>query len=362
LIYPMKLDTDKCFAGDDDLVVPQRGINMNKSNKNLSLAKAYKDYFDIGAAINPRVLEIGRELIKTQFSSVTCENEMKFASVHPNPNEYTFERADKVFDFAMANNLKVRGHTLVWHNQTGEWLFKDDKGEDIKKETLYSRMKEHIETVVKRYSGKVYCWDVINEAVSDKDGDYLRVDSPYYRICGSEEFMEKAFIYAHEADPDALLFYNDYNTESPEKREKIYRLLKSLKEKNIPVHGVGLQCHYDIYADAGELKKSIDLFSSLGLDIHITELDISVYKFDERGVDFDTPPEDRMNMQTELYGQIFTLLRENRDKIGSVTFWGLNDGVSWLNGFPVRRTNYPLLFDRNNKPKEAYDRVVNFNI
>jgi endo-1,4-beta-xylanase len=326
----------------------------------LNLAAAYKDYFDIGAAINPRVLESGAELIKTEFSSVTCENEMKFESVHPKPNEYAFERADIIADFAASNNMKLRGHTLVWHNQTGQWLFKDDKDEDISKETLYKRMKEHIDTVVKRYAGKVYCWDVVNEAVSDSEDEYLRVSSPYYAISGGEEFIEKSFIYAHEADPGALLFYNDYSTEVPAKREKIYRLLKSFIDKKIPIHGVGLQCHYDIYFDAGELKKSIELFSSLDLDIHITELDISVYKFDERGVDFDTPPKDRMEMQAELYDKIFALLRENKDKIGSVTFWGLNDGVSWLNGFPVRRNNYPLLFDKNNNPKDVYNRVLNF--
>jgi endo-1,4-beta-xylanase len=339
---------------------------MSTSKKALNLAEAYKNYFDIGVAINPRVLETGSELIKTEFSSITCENEMKPVSVQPRQGEYTFERADIISDFAAANNLKVRGHTLVWHNQTGQWLFKnnkDDKDNDVSKETLYLRMKEHIQTVMKKYAGKVYCWDVINEAISDsdKENEYLRVDSPYYKICGSEEFMEKAFIYAHEADPDALLFYNDYNTEVPAKREKIYRLLKSFKDKDIPVHGVGLQGHYDIYFDVSELKKSIDLFSSLGLDIHITELDVSIYKFEERGVDFDTPPADRMKMQAELYDKIFALLRENKDKIGSVTLWGLNDGVSWLNGFPVKRHNYPLLFDKNNQPKEAYDKIICFN-
>jgi endo-1,4-beta-xylanase len=221
-------------------------------------------------------------------------------------------------------------------------------------------MKEHIGTVVKRYAGTVYCWDVVNEAVSDNEGEYLREKSPYYAIAGSEEFIEKAFVYAHEADPDALLFYNDYNTENPAKREKIYKLCKSLKDKGAPIHGIGLQAHYDIYFDAGELKKSIDLFSSLGLTVHITELDISVYKWEERELNFDAPPEDRIKMQAELYDKIFALLRENKDKIGSVTFWGLNDGVSWLNGFPVRRNNFPLLFDKNNKPKEAYGRILNF--
>lgn len=331
-------------------------------NEKLTLAGAYKNYFDIGVAINPGSLSSGKELIKTEFTSVTCENEMKPISVQPKHGEYTFERADIIADFAAANNLKVRGHTLVWHGQTGSWMYKDAGGEYLSKDILYKYMKEHIDTVVKRYADKVYCWDVVNEAVSDSGDEYLRTRSPYYAITGSEEFIEKAFTYAHEADPDALLFYNDYNTEVPAKREKVYKLLKSLKDKDIPIHGVGLQGHYDIYFDINELKKSIELFSSLGLTIHITELDVSIYKFDERGVDFETPPEDRMKMQAELYEKMFALLRENKDKVSSVTFWGLNDGASWLNGFPVRRTNHALLLDRQNNPKESYEKVVNFKI
>jgi len=320
-----------------------------------NLAETYKDYFYIGAAINPGVLSFGKDLIKSEFNSVTCENEMKSISLHPESGKYTFERADIIANFAAENNLKVRGHTLVWHNQTGTWFF-----ENADKETLYARMKEHIDTVVKRYAGKVYCWDVVNEAISDKTGEYLRTDSPYYKIVGSEEFIEKAFIYAHEADPDALLFYNDYSTENPEKREKIYKLVKSLLNQNIPIHGVGLQGHYDICFDADELQKSIDLFSSLGLTVQITELDVSVYKWEEQDLKFDSPPEDRIKLQTELYDKIFKILRKNKDKISGVTFWGLTDNKSWLNGFPVRRNNYPLLFDANLNPKDAYNKIIEF--
>ena len=329
-----------------------------KNEKNSGIANAYKNYFDIGAAINPGVLSFGKDLIKAEFNSVTCENEMKFALVHPQADKYTFDKADTVLNFALENNMNMRGHTLIWHNQTGSWMF-----ENADKKTLYARMKEHIDTVVKRYAGKVYCWDVVNEAMSDSDdgGEYLRVKSPYYQIAGNEEFVEKAFVYAHEADPDALLFYNDYSTEKPAKRDKIYKLLKSLKDKGIPVHGIGLQAHYDIYSDVNELRKSIDLFASLGLKIHITELDISIYKYEERDINFDTPPEDRMKLQSELYGEIFKLLREKKDNIDSVTFWGLTDKVSWLNGFPVKRNNYPLLFDGEQKPKDAYYKVIDFS-
>jgi len=327
-------------------------------SEKIKLAEAYKNYFSIGAAINPELLSFGGELIRTEFNSVTCENEMKFSSVHPHPGKYTFERADIVCNFAVANNMKIRGHTLVWHNQTGSWLFKDDKGENVNKEILYSRMKEHINTVVKRYAGKVYCWDVVNEAISDSDGEYLRIKSPYYQISDSEEYIEKAFVYAHETDPAALLFYNDYNTEVPAKREKIYRLLKSLIDKGVPVHGIGLKAHYNINSDVNELRKSIDLFSSLGLTVQITELDISVYKPEERGMSFSGPPADRIALQTELYDKIFALLREKKDKISGVTFWGLTDNTSWLNSFPEKRNDYPLLFDANQNPKEAYFKIV----
>ncbi|MCL2775400.1 MAG: endo-1,4-beta-xylanase [Oscillospiraceae bacterium] len=337
---------------------------MDKKIKS-GIADAYKNYFNIGAAINPELLSFGSELIRTEFNSITCENEMKFSSVHPTPGKYTFDRADTVFNFALSNNMKMRGHTLVWHNQTGSWLFENDNGEKLgktDKEILYSRMKEHIHMVVKRYAGKVYCWDVVNEAISDSDSEneYLRTDSPYYQISESEEYIEKAFAYAHEADSDALLFYNDYSTEVPAKREKIYRLLKSLINKGVPVHGIGLQAHYNICCDVNELRKSIDLFSSLGLTVQITELDISVYKPDERGMSFSEPPADRINSQTELYGEIFALLREKKDKISGVTFWGLTDNTSWLNTFPEKRNDYPLLFDANQKPKEAYGKVVDF--
>lgn len=334
----------------------------NEANKgnSLTIAQAYKDYFHIGAAVSARALPSSGDLAKTQFNSITAENEMKFSSVHPSKDQYTFEQADEIFNFAMENNLNVRGHTLVWHGQTGRWIFEGENGEKVDKETLYARMKEHIDTVVKRYAGKIYCWDVVNEAISDSDEEYLRVRSPYYGIVGSEEFIEKAFIYAHEADPKALLFYNDYNTEVPSKRERVYKLVKSLKDKGIPIHGVGLQAHYDIHFNPEELKKSIELFSSLGLIVHVTELDVSIYRFDERGVDFETPPQDRMDKQIELYDKLFQILRDHKDVVGSVTFWGLTDRLSWLNGFPVRRRNYPLLFDADQKPKDVFYKLIEF--
>ena len=333
-------------------------------DKKLSLAEAYKDYFDIGVALNPQTLKIGEEWIKKEFNCITCENEMKPVSVQPALGEYLFKDADIITDYAALNKLKVRGHTLLWHNQTGEWMFKDDNNKDLVcKNILYSRMKDHIDKVLKHYSGKVFCWDVVNEAISDESNEFLRTKSPYYEIVGNEEFIINAFKYAYESDPEVLLFYNDYNTETPEKRDKIIRLIKSLKDKDVPIHGIGLQGHYNIFLDLNELKKSIELFSSLDLLIHITELDVSIYKHEEQEIRFDTPAEagSRIDKQIELYDKMFTLLREYKSEVKNVTFWGLNDKVSWLNYFPVQnRRNFPLLFDDESKPKDAYNRIINF--
>ncbi|HEY8917119.1 MAG TPA: endo-1,4-beta-xylanase, partial [Chitinophaga sp.] len=236
----------------------------------------YSDYFPIGVSVSPRnITGADTALILQQFNSVTTENTLKFGPVHPQEQRYSWGGADTIINFAQAHHLKVRGHTLCWHQQTPAWLFVDNKGAAVSKQVLLQRLKEHIFTVMQRYKGKIYAWDVVNEAVSDDSTQFLR-NSPWYRICG-EEFIEKAFIYAHEADPGAILFYNDYNTEHPQKRERIYRLLKTLLDKKVPVQGVGLQAHWNLTDPTQkELIASIERFRSLGLQVQITELDISV--------------------------------------------------------------------------------------
>lgn len=327
----------------------------------------YKNYFPVGVAVSPRSLNGPEaELIRTHFNSLTAENVMKMGLIHPEENRYDWEPADQIVNFAQANGMKMRGHTLCWHNQAPGWIFKDEQGNDVSKEVLLKRLKDHITEVVTRYKGKVYAWDVVNEVIDDDDSRYFR-ESKWYQICG-EDFVVKAFEYAHAADPDAKLFYNDYNTEMPGKREKIYRMLKQLKDAKVPVHGVGLQAHWHLPDDPSEqeLRNSIEKYSSLGLEIHITELDVSIYK-GESGRREKRPDEtgeytpEMEQQQMALYKMVFEVFREHTDKITSVTFWNVSDRYSWLDNFPVRgRKNHPLLFDTNLQPKKAYWEVVNF--
>jgi endo-1,4-beta-xylanase len=338
--------------------------NKDKLNNNPSLAEVYKKYFDIGAAVS--IWGIRNEkvepILRKQFNSITCENEMKPIEVHPKENVYTFNRADSIVAYAMQNGKKVRGHCLVWHEQVPDWFFKEGDNA-VSRETLLKRMKEHITTVVSRYKGQVYCWDVVNEAVDD-DSTRLYRPTPWYNIIG-EEYIEKAFEYAHEADPDALLFYNDYNTERPEKRDRIYTMLKKLIDKKVPINGIGLQAHWSIYEPSErELEDAINKYSSLGLIIHITELDISIYpweklsrkKFPGESDSLTQELENKLNAQ---YLMAFKQFIKHHDVIKSVTFWGISDKYSWLNYYPVEdRKNYPLLFDRELKPKQVYHDLI----
>ena len=326
----------------------------------------YRGHFPMGVAIRPSSVD-GEEasLIIKHFESVTAENAMKMGPIHPRENEFNWKDADVIVDFAEKNNLKVRGHTLCWHNQAPGWMFKDSEGNDTSKEVLLKRLKDHINAVVSRYKGKIYAWDVVNEVIDDDDLKYFR-ESPWYKICG-DEYIKKAFEYAHEADPNALLFYNDYNTESPGKRDRIYKMLKQLLDQKVPIHGVGLQGHWSIFGPTEqELRQSIEKFSSLGLQIQITELDISVYKSEntrrDRGqIEPDIFTPEMEAKQLEQYKMVFKVFREYKEKITGVTFWNVSDKSSWLDNFPVRgRKNYPLLFDQDFKPKKAYWEVVRF--
>lgn len=330
--------------------------NLPKSHK---LHEAFKEHFLIGAAVNPITLERQRELLTDHFNSVTAENEMKFERLHPAEDQYTFEHADRLIAFARKNGMGVRGHTLVWHNQTPEWVFEDQSGGVIDRETVLLRMKSHIETVVARYKGAVYAWDVVNEAVSDS-GDELLRKSKWLEIIG-EDFIAKAFEYAHTADPGALLFYNDYNESVPHKREKIYALVKSLKEKGVPIHGIGLQAHWNLeHPSLEDIRQAIERYASLGMKLHITELDVSVFNHDDSRTDLLVPTEEMLTRQAERYRQFFQLFKEYRDAIDSVTFWGAADDYTWLDHFPVKgRKNWPFLFDMQHQPKSAYWHVMN---
>ncbi|WP_353723274.1 endo-1,4-beta-xylanase [Dyadobacter sp. 676] len=331
-----------------------------------TLKEAYKDYFPIGVAVAPRNLtgpEV--ELIVRQFNSVTPENAMKMGPIHPEPGRYAWEAADAIVDFARRNGMKVRGHTLCWHNQTPRWFFTDSTGKRVTRDVLLARLKQHISDVAGRYRGKVYAWDVVNEAVPDTGTSIYR-NSGFYEIIG-EDYIEKAFEYAHAADPDALLFYNDYNTENHSKRERIFQLLKKLKAKNVPVHGVGLQGHWSVYEPSrDDLEKSIRQFAGLGLAVQITELDVSVYpkeheRRDGAAASKQSVSQETLARQADHYKMLFDVLRKNKDVVTGVTFWNVSDKSSWLDNFPVRgRKDYPLLFDENYAPKPAFHSVVDF--
>lgn len=325
-----------------------------------SLSEVYKDYFTIGAAVNPLTIETQKQLLKDQFNSMTCENEMKFESVHPEEERYTFEKADKIAAFAAENGMKMRGHTLVWHNQTPNWMFTGSDGKAVDRATLFARMKSHMETVMGRYRDRIYAWDVVNEAVTD-GGEALLRQSKWLEI-GGEGFIDQAFRTAHEVDPNALLFYNDYNATHPQKRDKIYTLVKSMLDKGVPIHGIGMQGHWNIAAPSVEqIREAIEKYASLGVKLHITELDVSVFPWNDKRTELKEPEEGMMEKQAKAYEAYFSLLREYRDVIQTVTFWGAADDYTWLDDFPVRgRKNWPFVFDTKHQPKEAFWKIAQF--
>lgn len=341
----------------------QKTSSSKTSNKGLK--DYYKDFFPIGVAVAPRNLAGDEaQLILKEFNSLTPENAMKMGPIHPQEDRYNWADADSIVNFAQRHGLKVRGHNLCWHNQAPRWMFTDKEGKTVSKEVLLQRLKDHITTVVNRYKGKLYAWDVVNEAISDKPDEYLR-NSEWLKICG-EEYIAKAFQYAHEADPKAILFYNDYNEISAVKREKIYKLVKGLKDAGVPIGGVGLQAHWAVNEPSkAQLDSTLKKFADLGLKVQITELDISVYPKEHtarerRPEDADTAfSQQKEQQQLEVYKMSFDLFRKYKNTISGVTFWNISDRDTWLDNFPVRnRKDHPLLFDKNLQPKKAYWEII----
>lgn len=328
---------------------------------NRSLCKTYANFFPIGAAVCPNIIKSHTDLLMKHFNSLTCENHMKFINIHPEEKKWDFSAADEIVDFAVANRMKVRGHCLVWHNQVPNWIFLDNKGNDVNRDVLLDRMEEHITIMMQRYKKQVYCWDVVNEAAEDKGADIFR-QSKWYKIIGPD-FIERAFWFARKADPDAKLFYNDYNCTSPEKSRKIYNIAKRLKDHGDFIDGIGMQGHWNIYNPSFDrIMDTIDLFSSLGLKIQITELDMSMYLFEDTTKEFKQPTDEMIWLQQERFEGIFKIFRDYRDIITGVTFWGVADDYTWLDNFPVKgRKDWPLLFDIQHKPKKAFAGVVNFD-
>ena len=336
------------------------------------LKDAYKDYFSIGVAVNKRNVSTDNQmaLIKSEFNSVTAENDMKPVSVHPAEGVWNWGAADSIANYCRENGIKLRGHCLCWHSQFSDWMFTDKKGRPVKKEVFYKRLREHIHTVVNRYKDIVYCWDVVNEAIEDNprpsfvDGKFVPGnpyrESRHWKLCG-DEFIAKAFEFAHEADPNALLFYNDYNEFEPGKRDRIYNMVKKMQEAGVPIHGIGMQGHYNIYGPSEEeLDAAITKYSELVKHIHVTELDVRMniemggqLRF-SKGENKPVAPY-MQALQNDQYNRIFRVFRKHKDVIDCVTFWNLSDKDTWLGV-----NNHPLLFDEQYKPKPVYKVVRDF--
>jgi endo-1,4-beta-xylanase len=344
-----------------------------------ALKDVFAEDFLIGGALNDDVVN-GKDpnaaaIATRHFSTITAENVMKWERIHPEPNKYDFASTDRFVDFGRKNNMFIVGHTLVWHWQTPKWVFVDDANNPLTRDALLARMKEHIFAVVGRYKGRVNGWDVVNEAL--EDNGQLR-KTKWLEIIG-EDFIAKAFEYAHEADPNAELYYNDFSLENPAKRDGCIRLVKDLQSKGVHINGVGVQGQaWRLEPDSPSqenLEGFINAVSALGVKVMITEMCIDVLPkaFDQMGADIKLRAElreelnpyvnglpDRMQKKlADRYAELFSIFHKHADQISRVTLWGVYDKTSWLNNWPVRgRTNYPLLFDRNYKPKPAFFAVV----
>jgi endo-1,4-beta-xylanase len=358
-----------------------------------SLREAYQKQFYVGVAINRSIatgtavkadnvdrtlgqVEQDTALVRQQFSQISPENDLKWEIVQPRPGAdgYDFAPADAYVRFGMKHHLLIVGHTLVWHNQTPDWVFagavpapaassgKMYRGPRATRDELLQRMRDHIRTVVGRYRGKIKVWDVVNEAVDNDGSPAVMRNSLWLQIVGPD-FIAKAFAYAHEADPDAILRYNDYNLEDSVKRHKFITLVKSLQAQHVPVMAIGTQTHVSVSSPTyAQEDQALTELEALGLPIHITELDVNAAASGQRrtGAEISqnaattqgglVPEADRR--LTEQYVNLFQVFLRHRQSIKVVTFWGANDGVSW------RAAGAPLLFDANDQPKPAFSAVI----
>lgn len=327
----------------------------------ITLKEAYKDYFYIGAAAHEKGLETHKDLLQTHFSSMTCENEMKHMSVAREMGEYDFTVADKMVNFAKANDMQMRGHCMLWHAQTAPFLYKNADGTFLSRDELIANMKKHIHDYAQHFKGRIDAYDVVNEAICDQAEPFLR-KSFWTEIIG-DDFLDLAFEAAALEAPDAKLFYNDYDETDPQKSEKIVKLIKGMKERGVPISGIGLQSHFNgSNMNLENIRRAYEKYASLGLDIHITELDVSVFDhITDKRTDVSEPTAEMIKTTADFYEEFFKILRNYKEVVKSVTFWGIADDYTWLDNFPVRgRKNWPLLFDVNHKPKEAFYRVTQF--
>lgn len=349
-----------------------------------TLKEAFRDAFLIGTAVTPDITS-GRDdssaaIVTRHFNSITAENVMKAALVNPRPGVYEFGPADEFVEYGRRNRMFVIGHTLVWHNQVPEWFFTNDAGKPNTKEQQLERLRKHIEMVAGRYAGKVQAWDVVNEVIGE-DGNY-RNTSWVNAVGNGDTLVKYAFRYAAQYAPGTELYYNDFNTWRPSKAAGIVRLVKMLQSEGIRVDGIGMQCHWGLnYPKTSYIEAAIDSFAACGVKVMITEMDIDVLPLTKEGQvigqglmdkqfqleEFKTfldpyrdgLPDSVQLMLTRRYEELMRLFYRKRDKIARVTFWGIHDGMNWKNDYPVPgRTNYPLLWDRQRRPKPALEAIL----
>jgi endo-1,4-beta-xylanase len=328
----------------------------------------------VGAALNPTQFtgkdQAEAAIIKAQFNTISPENVLKWEVVHPQLGTYNFSPADQYVEFGQQSHMFIVGHTLVWHSQVPKWVFEDDKGNPVSRDVLLERMRDHIDKVVGRYKGRIKGWDVVNEALNE-DGTLRQ--SPWMRIIG-EDYIEKAFQFAHDADPEAQLYYNDYSLENEAKGKGALELVKKLKARGVPITGVGLQDHVNMdWPSADQIDTTIREIGKLGVKVMITELDVDVLPDATQTADVSRKsaadpklnpypnglPEQIQQALSKRYSELFRTYAKHCGAVTRVTLWGVTDKDSWKNNWPIRgRTNYPLLFDRNAQPKPAFHAVI----
>lgn len=321
-----------------------------------SLARAYAARFPVGVAVEPRHLE-GMEgrFVAWHFTSLVAENAMKPPALQPREGQFDFTGADRIVDFAVRHGMKVRGHTLLWHEQTPDWIWRGPDGGPASRELVRERLRNHIATVVGRYRGRVQAWDVVNEVIDPAREDCLRADR--WRETLGPDYVEWAFRFAHEADPSARLFINDFYTTQPARRRCLARVVEGLIARGVPVHGIGHQMHVDIANPApAEVDEAFAQFARLGLENQVTEMDMSFH--DAMRKRYPGSDAELLARQALSYQALFAVFRARPD-VTSVTFWGLSDGHSWLDaGALSARGDRPLLFDARLEPKPAFWSVI----
>jgi endo-1,4-beta-xylanase len=350
----------------------------------VTLKEAYKDDFLLGTAVNEAIVSgadrASQEIVRRQFNAITAENVMKAGPLTPRRGVYDFRQADAFVAFGESNGMFIVGHTLVWHNQTPAWFFEGEDGRTNSPEAQIEQMRHHIETVAGRYAGRVHAWDVVNEVIGD-DGSYR--PTTWVKAVGSgDEMVKHAFKFASQYAPGTELYYNDFNAWRPAKRDGIVRMVKMLQKEGIRIDGIGIQGHWGLnYPKTEHIETAIDAYAALGVKVMITELDVDVLPMTKEGQIIGTGmsheqfqleefktfldpypaglPDDMQQKLAARYAELFKIFHRKRDKLARVTIWGVHDGMSWKNDYPIpRRTNYPLLFDRKMQPKPAFNAVL----